>query len=310
MTLLSIGDLAQDFALRRQTATLTREMARLTGEVSTGQTTDVARQLGGQLGPLAEIERALTLTEAQSGAARLAAVDAALMQGALERVQDEAQTLAARALSVGAGAGAAPPALLATEARAALHAMIGALNGASAGRALFAGDRSDAAPLAPAETLLADLRMALGGRSDIAAIDAALDDFFDAPGGGFETAIYRGGTGHVAEVALGAGESVALRIRADDPALRAQLRTTALAALVDDAALALDRADRQALAETLGERLLAGQDGVTGLRARLVPAAGRRRDLACRRVRSLRGHRRGASAACDPKGGGAGGYAQ
>ena len=52
MTLLSIGDLAQDFALRRQTATLTREMARLTGEVSTGQTTDVARQLGGQLGLL------------------------------------------------------------------------------------------------------------------------------------------------------------------------------------------------------------------------------------------------------------------
>lgn len=272
MTLHAIGDLAHDFVSRRQALSLTREMNRLTQEVSTGQATDLARHLSGHLAPLADVERALVMAEAQSGAARLAATDAALMQAALERVQTEAQGLIDAALSVPVGAS---PALLATEARGALPAMIGALNGASAGRALFSGDRADVAPLASAETLLSALRAELAGAPDRAGIEAALDAFFDAPGGGFETMVYRGGAGSAAGVSLGAGETVALRIRADDAALRAQIKGAAMAALIDDASLSLTAGDRQAMAGDLGLRLLAGQDGVIGLRAQLGSAEAR-----------------------------------
>jgi flagellar hook-associated protein 3 FlgL len=275
MTLHSIGDLAQEFVLRRQAVSLTREMNRLTQEVSTGQAADLARHLSGHLAPLADIDRARVLAEAQSGAARLAATDAALMQTALERVQTEAQRLAETALSVPAGGGSTSPSLLAAEARGALSAMIGALNVDAAGRALFSGDRSDAAPLASAETLLTGLRAALAGAPDRAGIETALDAFFDAPGGGFEAAVYRGGTGSAAGVSLGAGETVALRIRADDVALRSHLKSTAMAALVDDESLALSAADRRTLAGTLGERLLSGQNGVIGLRGQLGSAEAR-----------------------------------
>lgn len=274
MTLHSIGDRAQDFVLRRQSVSLAREMDRLTREVSTGQAADLAKHLSGHLAPFAEIERALVMAEAQSGTARLAATDAALMQIALERVQTEAQGLVGTALSVTSGAGATPS-LLATEARGALAAMIGALNGNSAGRALFSGDRSDVVPLAPADKLLSDLRAAFAPAPDRAGIEAALDAFFDTPGGGFETAIYRGGAGAAAGVSLGAGETVALRIRADDAALRAQLKNTAMAALIDDTGLALTEGDRQAMAGAFGQRLLSGQDGVIGLRAQLGSAEAR-----------------------------------
>jgi flagellar hook-associated protein 3 FlgL len=204
------------------------------------------------------------------------------MQTALERVQTEAQRLAEVALAVPAGGGSTSPSLLAAEARGALSAMIGALNIDAAGRALFSGDRSDVAPLASAETLLTGLRAALAGAPDRAGIEMALDAFFDAPGGGFEAAVYRGGTGSAAGVSLGAGETVALSIRADDVALRGQLKSMAMAALVDDESLSLSSADRRAMSGALGERLLAGQDGVIGLRARLGSAEARIDEAASR----------------------------
>lgn len=275
MAMQSIGDLAQDFALRRQATMMTREMDRLTQEVSTGRVTDVARRLSGNLQPLADIERALVLAEAHGNAARLAGTDAAVMQTALERFQADAQGLAERALFSTPAAGAVQPDMIATEARAALASMIGALNSASAGRALFAGDRVDRAPLVSADTLLADLRAALAGTSDRASLEAALDTFFDTPGGGFATNSYRGGTSNATGYALGAGETVTLRIQADDPALRAQIKQTAMAALLDESTLPIDAGERRALARDIGERLFSGQGGIIGLRAELGSAEAR-----------------------------------
>lgn len=275
MALQSIGDLAQDFMLRRQSVSLKREMDRLTQEVSTGQAADIPRHLSGHLQPLADIERALVLNEAHGQAARLAAVDSGLMQTALEQVETATRTLAERTLAASHAPGALPPGLVANEARAALGTVIDALNGSSAGRALFGGDRVERAPLAEADTLLADLRAALGGAGDRAALDAALETFFDTPGGGFATGIYRGGTDPATGYDLGAGESVTLRITAADSALRAQIKQTAMAALLDDETLPLAGEERKALAQGLGQALLSGQDGVIGLRAALGNAESR-----------------------------------
>lgn len=275
MALQSIGDLAQDFMLRRQSVSLKREMERLTREVSTGQAADIARHLSGHLQPLADIERALGLNEAHGQAAQLAATDARLMQTALETVETAAQTLAERTLAASHAPGALPPGLVANEARAALGTMISALNGSSAGRALFGGDRVERAPLADADILLAELRAAISGAGDRAAFEAAVDTFFDTPDGGFGSGIYRGGTGAATGYDLGAGESVALQITAGDPALRAQIKQTAMAALLDDDTLPLASAERKALAQDLGRALLSGQDGVIGLRATLGNAEAR-----------------------------------
>lgn len=269
MALQSIGDLAQSFVIRRQGTQLVREMDRLTREVSTGRTADIAKHLTGSLLPLADIERALTLADAHRDVARIAAVDSGVMQSALERVQDSADTLAAAALAGGSSIGAMQPVVIAQAARASLSTMIGALNSASAGRALFGGDITDRVPLADAETLLAALRPALAAAPDPVALREALSAFFEAPGGGFATAVYQGGQATAASHALGAGETVALRIRADDAALRNQIKQASMLALLDDPGLALSDADRFALARDLGSGLLGGQDGVTRLRAQL-----------------------------------------
>ena len=94
MALQSIGDLAQGFVLRKQGTELTRQMHRLTQEVSTGRSTDIPKAVSGSLLPLADIERALSLAEVQRDTAGLAALDASVMQTALARVHDGAGTLA------------------------------------------------------------------------------------------------------------------------------------------------------------------------------------------------------------------------
>jgi flagellar hook-associated protein 3 FlgL len=269
MALQSIGDLAQSLVLRRQGAHLAREIGRLTNEVTTGQAADTASHLSGDLLPLTDIERALTLADAHRNVARVASVDAEIMQTALGEVAESGQALAEAALAAVSASGAMSPAVLADAGRAALSSMIGALNSASAGRALFGGDLTDRPPLADADTLMQALRTELAAAPDAAAIRDALDTFFDAPGGGFSASIYRGGDAPAAARALGAGETVTLRIRADDAALRDQIRQAAMLSLLDDPSLALGTEERAALARDMGLGLLSTQDAVTGLRAQL-----------------------------------------
>lgn len=275
MNLHSIGDMAQAFALRRQTVDLKQQMDRLTVELSSGQAADITRHLSGNLLHLADVEHELTLQDSHRTAAREAAVDAGTMQSSLGFIQSLSSDLANSAITVGFASGGVPLSTLSTEAKGTLGSIIGALNTDVAGRALFSGSEIDRTSLAPADQVLAEVRSAVGGATSATAVLSALDTFFDTPGGAFETSIYQGGTSDLSSYQLGAGESVALDIRADDPVLRNLLKQTVLAALVDDPGLALGTDDRRALARSASEALLTQQDGLSTLRADLGVAEAR-----------------------------------
>ncbi|MGX0875817.1 flagellar hook-associated protein 3 FlgL [Roseovarius sp. MBR-154] len=267
MTMQSIGDLAQNFTLRRQSVEINRQMDRLTRELSTGRAADISAHLSGNLVQLDEIERALSVQTALRDAARGAATDAAVMQLSLERIQDSTTSLASTAILVGADAGNSAISTLATEARGALDSIVSSLNGSSAGRSLFAGNRVAQPPLNSADLLLDQLRIALSGATSPTEMRHRLDTFFDAPDGPFVTSIYQGGSADLSAIALGSGESVRLSIRADDPVLRTQIKEVALSAILDDGVVAPGL--RNELARSAGENLLGSQDDLTRLRADL-----------------------------------------
>ncbi len=269
MPVQSIGDMAQTFALRRQSVDLNRQMDRLTEELSSGVTSDVPRHLSGNLLQLADVERDLSVLDARRDAVRIAATDSGIMQTALESVQATASDLATDALTAGFTAGGLQIATVATQARAALETIIGALNSSVAGRALFSGNETDISPLADADAIVGEVKNALTDTSDVTAILSDLDAFFSDSAGGFGTLAYRGGVDGLTPRDLGAGESVGLDIRADDPALRDVMKQTALVAILDDASLGLSEQDRRDLIGQAGEMLLAGQSNLTELRANL-----------------------------------------
>lgn len=282
MTLQTIGDLSQSFGLLRQSAALKQRLDRLTQELSTGRVADLGAHLSGNLLRFSQIEHDLGSLDSHLTAAREAGVDAATMQAALDQVQTLSSRLAGTAITVGSVAGGAQVDTFAAEARGTLGSILGALNSDVAGRALFSGTLTDRAPLATAETLLNELRLATQGATGPGAVRTALDAYFDTPGGGFETTIYQGGTDDLSPYVLGDGESVALTIRGDDPALRDQLKQVALAALSDDPGLVLTDAERRDLVRGAGVGLLAGQQGLTALRADLGHAEARLEQSASR----------------------------
>lgn len=271
----TIGDLAQSFALRRQGVDLRQQLDRLGLELSSGRAADLGRHLSGNFLPLADIEHELVLLAGHRTAAREAATDTEVMQAALARVQSATTDLAAQAITLGTAGTTRQVSDVANSAVQALGSLIGALNTEVAGRSLFSGAQTDTSPLAPAETLLSEVRGALIGATSAAEVQSRLDVFFDSPSGGFLASIYQGGHSEVATYRLGSGESVALDIRADDTGLREALKQVALIAVSDDAGLSLPLGDRIALASGAGVALLAHQDVLTAMRASLGQAENR-----------------------------------
>ena len=59
MSMISLGDLAKTYMLRRQNTDLKTDLQRLTAELTTGQANDIGRQVGGDYAQLAGIDAAL-----------------------------------------------------------------------------------------------------------------------------------------------------------------------------------------------------------------------------------------------------------
>ena len=276
MSFRTVGDLAGTFLMNRQSVTLRTDVRRHSTELATGRTADLPARLRGDFTVHAALTRGRALAEVQARALAEARLLAEAAQTALGTVQEAVETASARLL---AAAGTADPADLAragSEARRGFEAAVGALNLRLADRAAFAGAATDRPPLAPAGEILAALAALTAAAPTAAAAIAAVDDWFDAPGGGFETFAYRGSPASLAPVPLAPvplapGETAEPPPRADDAALRQALKALALGALIGTAAPA-DPGAPAALARAAGDRALAATGGVIGLRTGLGSA--------------------------------------
>ena len=271
MAAQAIGDLAQGFLLRRQTAEAKRALEDHARALTTGRVSDPGTRLEGDFSALAAIEHRLATAAGDRRAAAEAATLARAQQAALATVAGAAGDLAVGFLDQADAAGAGN-ALRGAEAEAAFASVVASLNTLAAGRSLFAGAASDGPALAPAETMLADIRAAVAGLDDPADVTAAVEAWFADPGGGFATTGYLGSDTPMSPVPLGGSDAARLESRASDPALRDVLSALALGAIAGDPGSDLSGAARAELFRAAGDRLLAAQDGVTELRATIGQA--------------------------------------
>lgn len=267
----NIGDLAQAVLLRRQVNTANVTLNNLTEELASGRVNDLQTHLRGEFTPLTGIERSLKLQETLTNSNANVRQFAASQQIALEQVQNMLQGTAAD--FIGQGNIGTPPSINATVLGAVdkFETIVGALNTSYAGRALFAGTATQSRALADHETLLAELEAAVvaAGATTANEVVAAVDAWFDTPGGGFETNGYLGATESLAPFNVGEGAQVRLDVRADDPSLRETVKNFATIALLDRGILADDVTGQRALLSITGDRMLTLVDGVTTLRANI-----------------------------------------
>ncbi len=266
MNYLSIGDLAQTFQTRRQNVALKSDLQRLSQEMTSGARSDATAAAGGDFSALSSIERSLTVARSYSVAASEAALLASTAQASLETVEGLVTELAPALLTAGSSAQALLIQATAADGRAKFETALAALNVRAADRYALSGTATDTPPLADAETILADLQAAIATETTAAGIAAAVEAWFDTPGGGFETVAYRGSE-PVQPLRLSDDTSVRFDVTAADERVRNTLKGLAMVALLDAGALSGAVAERAELARLAGVSLLDSESGMAALRA-------------------------------------------
>jgi len=276
-----LGDRAQLAASMRHNADLRGHIARLSQEAATGVAADMAAHLGGDTGPLADLDRRLALAGDFGRAAREVDSRLATMQVALDDVEGARAGLLDRLMASNMPANAGARTVAADAAAEAFGRVVGALNARMGESALFAGAADDRAALAPAATMLAAVRAAGAGATTAAGVAAAVDAWFDDPMGGFATTGYLGASQDMVRP-VDADEAVTLGARADDPSLRGLLKAAALAALAADPALPLADVEARGLMARARDDLLGLAAPLTDLRGGLGAAQARAEEAVAR----------------------------
>lgn len=267
MTMISLGDLARNLMLQRQTSATHNRLSRLTQEIATGRHADQAAASRGNLGPLLGIEAALARIGGWQTATRTLETRLDTMQAALGALDGIGGAVATTLLSAGSATQDDQVDLAAQEARSHLDAAIGILNARSGEYSVFAGARSDHPAVISPDALL-DLVLPLAASQTTAAgVQAAIAAWFDDPAG-FDSQAYTGGAA-LAEIWVGPEQKAGLPVTATDPALKSLLAGLVAAAVMDRGILSDDPVQRRELAGRAGETLSSNAAPRTALAARI-----------------------------------------
>ncbi|MDP4034456.1 MAG: flagellin [Pseudorhodobacter sp.] len=267
MALVSLGDMAQSFMLRRQNAALKSDLQTLSTELATGRVADTAKQTRGDLAPLSAIDATLSRLRAYGSATAESALFTQGMQTVLASVEQLASDFGPVLLQSSSPGNPGVVANLGTEARQKFETVVSLLNTRMGDRTLFAGQATDSAALADPETILSALDTAISGATSALDVQTAISDWFDDPGG-YAAIAYLGGNA-LAPLPIAQGEAAHIGVTAMDPAIRETLKGLAMAAMLDRGALAAAPAARADLARRAGDSLMASQTDRAGMAAGL-----------------------------------------
>lgn len=269
MNNLSLGDMAQSLILSRRGASLKQALTQLSTEATTGLTADQTQTLKGNFVPIAGIESSLSQLGAYHSVTSETQIFTSLMQTALGTISSQATALGTSLLS---GASSSSPQqidVLGQDAANRLQTAMSALNTRAGERSLFAGQTTDHAAVASADTLLTALQTAITGAGAISSADVetAVNAWFADPNG-FKATVYLGGD-VLGPVPVGSDQTAQIDVTANDPAIQATLKGLAMAALLSRGVLAGSDVARADLAKRAGESLASSQSGFAQLGARL-----------------------------------------
>lgn len=271
----SLGDMAQFFASNRTNFEIKSRLNTLAQELSSGRIEDLSAALKGDTKRLADIDRRITIGSAQIATAKSLANQFDVMQLALGSVSGSRDDLVSKLIAVPFQPDILQVGLVADAGRSAFESMVASLNTRYADQSLFAGTASDTVPLSDAGTMLSELRLAVAGAVTVQDVQIAVTDWFNQPGGGFETLGYLGDTADKPTRRVDDETTVEITPRANDPAFRELLAATAMAALADDNGLTLSTADRATLLGEAKTGLISAAASLANVQANLGQAQSR-----------------------------------
>lgn len=268
MTVSSMGDLAMAFALRQRNSEIKTDIQQLNQELASGITADISQHLGGSYTRLTSVERDLRVLGGYSIAISEAENYADMVQIRLSQVADLSTDFMGKLITSHASNGTGAQEVMSVEARLHFSTVIDTLNTRSAGRNIFSGEDSSTNAYIDPDLILAELTNVVAGSLTPTDAMTAINTWFDDPAG-FEAFSYTGSANPLSAFKMSDTVSVSVDIRGNDPALKEVLKSIAIAAVSDDAALGFSVAERNNMIEAAGLGLVSAQQGIVGVQARV-----------------------------------------
>ncbi|WP_323716296.1 flagellar hook protein [Paracoccus aminovorans] len=260
----SIGDLSRSFQLRLGQSSLKSKLDRLTQEMMTGVKSDVPKALGGDLTKISHIEARLTMLSTFQLNISEAQAQFQGMQTALDSMRKTVDDLGPSLLTQAGSAGEDGLRAQLDGISQSFRSMFDTLNSGVAGRYVFAGSRSDTAPLGSFDDMVTALGVAVAGAGTATDIATRIDAWFDAPagGGGFADTTFQGDDTGSTQLSVAPDRQVSLSLTANSPAMRDTLKGMAIMAYAADAGTGLDGTTLRNLFTEAGARLIKGSTGL------------------------------------------------
>lgn len=268
MSVGSVGDMAQQFRSLRNGNTIKTELNALAGSLSSGKVADLTKALDGDTARFSGIRYSLSQLDSYNQVATETQQTLANIQTVLSKVDGSRSAAAERLLLVNDSSSVTQINEAASSSRGTFEEIVLALNTRTADRALMGGNGVNVAPLASAETMLADIETTIGGAVDQATISATVDAWFNDPAGGFFTSGYLGDAAAPAERRVSESRTIEVDARADDPAIRQVLQGAALAALANDLP-GLDQETRSGMLQEAASQLYGSASDLVAVQARI-----------------------------------------
>ncbi|MFP7569270.1 hypothetical protein [Marivita sp. S2033] len=243
----AIGDLASFISTKRFQSDLSQSANTSAQAATTGLVSDKARHLGGATMALSLLERKSTLLHQQKLNISEAAVFATATQVSLGHIQENIETLTSDLSLTSQLASTSELQTLSNKALESFLITVSTMNTKISGRHFFSGSATDTMPLPDGNVLLDWLRASITGATTANDVITAIDTWFDAPGGVYETGIYQGSDTGFLTLPLDAQASITFGLRADGNVVRDSLKALAKAALASDPTLTLSLDDRKEL---------------------------------------------------------------
>ncbi len=271
MSVTSVGDMTQQFLSMRAGGTIKSDLARLANSLSSGRVADIPRHLNGETARFTGITHKLAQLEGFRLVGRETSQMLDGIQSIVGRVDTVRSQLAGQVLLVSDSSTMAQVDEAARLAVGAFETMVSALNTRVADRALMSGREVETTSLIPAQTILADLRTAIGTDRTATGISAIVSAWFDDPAGGFVMTAYQGDAGDDIQRQVSEDRRIDVSARADDPAIRQTLMAVALAAVTADLP-GLGGEAKMRLVQESGSELFGAASQIVAMQARIGSA--------------------------------------
>lgn len=250
----------------RQNSELRARLEAVGQETITGRRQDVIQATNGRVGDAFLIQKAgLDITRQQDTAALAKArLDGAA--GSISAIREAISDVSATGRTTLSQEDTDNFALLSSKATDWLQQTMGALGRRSGTRHLFSGTNTAGGPLATSDVLQTAVTAEMAAAPSVGAAIAAIDTYFNAAGGGFETAIYQGSVSDGPRLHVTDTQSYDPIPKADDPVFRDIMRGFAMIAGATQYA---DDADKLAMMEAGLDVLDQTLDGIIAMETRL-----------------------------------------